>query len=830
MKRLTLFATALMVAVSSFAAVSYELNGGVTNPKGWTTPQDMFTTLTGEIDAFNGTTKTWTLVSDYNATAPTSGPTASGATISGGTYGTTLASADGFPNFKQDSAFVADFQWLVTYLDAVATEAGKTLPTSDAACFRAALDCFFANGQMTNYLGTGDFTNIGVATYSAYAPTWKAAYANPTEPTDSFKLNVPYKEGETFDGWYANADFSGEKVTHVSSATTGTLYAKWLSEVIPTVAEVLALADNTETKLTATVTLTVGSTFWVQDATGAIMCYGKNNGLVAGEVVVLKGIKQPYNGVAQLGNVEVLNHEAGTAIAPSITTISALDAAWETNISKLVRLEGVVISYDGTKVFLGSEKIEVYGLANDKAWDATKYPANSKVNATVIVGAYNGAKQFRTTAANIEAVAGAEAETYQYPARGENSEYTLKNKWLFSNVMDNFASNKPNGATGEVRGMALKNGKLYFIDRANKQFVVVDAATGVMEAPVKLADNVFTYTQYAGTDSAVVVATPGTLNYNDVKKDAAGNLLVGQCITNSQIFQIWKVDEKTGAGTLVVEEALWANPANDSIKYRFDAFGVYGDVDAHAIIMAADANSMTVFKWTINEGKVDGLAEMIELYVDPEADNSYLITKGAMITNPGTAPQVFPVDDDYFYLDGNATFPTLFNMDGTLADDLMNCTAGIKVANNEGDTCTLNQGHNGLLEFQVGNEYFVLFAATNTVGTPNSAFALYKYADAAKSWADMQPMWFFPNAGMGSATNGYRTAACGVEVDQTTALATIAVYTGENGYGVYEFQGVVATGLENTTLETVKAQKVLRDGQVIIIRNGVEYNVLGTQL
>lgn len=38
------------------------------------------------------------------------------------------------------------------------------------------------------------------------------------------------------------------------------------------------------------------------------------------------------------------------------------------------------------------------------------------------------------------------------------------------------------------------------------------------------------------------------------------------------------------------------------------------------------------------------------------------------------------------------------------------------------------------------------------------------------------------------------------------------------------------TAIENTSVEAVKAKKVIRDGQLVIIKNNVEYNALGTQL
>ena len=42
MKRFSIFFAALFVAVTSFAAVTYELNGGVTNDDNWLSKADMW--------------------------------------------------------------------------------------------------------------------------------------------------------------------------------------------------------------------------------------------------------------------------------------------------------------------------------------------------------------------------------------------------------------------------------------------------------------------------------------------------------------------------------------------------------------------------------------------------------------------------------------------------------------------------------------------------------------------------------------------------------------------------------------------------------------------
>ena len=91
------------------------------------------------------------------------------------------------------------------------------------------------------------------------------------------------------------------------------LYAKF-GEYIPTIAEVIALTDETETKVQGTVSYVAGSNFWIQDATGGILCYGKDNGLTEGELVTLSGVKTIYKGSPELNNATVVVKEAGAEV------------------------------------------------------------------------------------------------------------------------------------------------------------------------------------------------------------------------------------------------------------------------------------------------------------------------------------------------------------------------------------------------------------------------------------------------------------------------------------------------------------------------------------
>ncbi|MGB4414137.1 MAG: hypothetical protein WBI53_04535 [Paludibacter sp.] len=387
-----------------------------------------------------------------------------------------------------------------------------------------------------------------------------------------------------------------------------------------------------------------------------------------------------------------------------------------------------------------------------------------------------------------------------YPIRGTMK---LTNKWLYSNKLGNYnVAADFVAASGMARGMAVKDGKMLFIDRGNKQIVVVNGATGAKEAPIALASNLFTYIGRNKANTADSIWTAGLWGFQDIKIDNAGNVLLGNIITsNAGRFQIWKVDLSTGAGTLVIDQPDLATLFPAATSMRFDAFGVWGDVNSTAVILAANASAtaMEVYKWTITNG-VASAPSLIEL------DNSTATGADlAGLANLGSAPQVFPLDDNYFYVDGNATFPVLVDKDGNVIDGFKSNLSALKdsvtaPAATPKTIWTMNQGHNGVVEFEVTGEYFLLMAATNTVGVPPSTFRLFKFADAGKAFTGLDCLWTFPQAGMGASSNAYRTAMPCVEVSGN--IAKIYVYTGENGYGMYEFN-TLYTGLKDNEISEV---------------------------
>ena len=804
MKRFSIFCAALFAAATSFAAVTYELNGGVTNDDNWLNKGDMFTALMTDAGVSGQLT-----LDEYKAMDAPFSP---------------LCTKLGQTNVIQVGA-VEKWAWLFEYIMTVqnadvttpATQLSLPIDAAGHAGWRYAIAAFFVEKQNVGWPKSADFSAAGKD--EAYIPVWKHAYANPTNPTAEFVLNAPYKEGATFDGWYAAADFSGAKVTKVDATTTGTLYAKWI-EYVPTIAEVRALAADTETKAAGVVNYIDGNNIYVQDATGGLLIIANAAPTCkVGEKIVVKGVVATEAGAPAVKNAAIESAEAAEKAAPKkFEGLTELVGDVELKHFAInVSVPGMkIVSYNGNNPTVSDGTNTVPCLINI---DPTAFPVNAKIDVTAVAG-WNNGFQFVGDAAGVKLSVAGVKDTYAYPAR-HNGAYTLTNNWVISTVADNFAANAP-GKTDFVRGMAVKDGIMYFINRENGSLTRVDGATGTMLEPLKITgEHLF---ERQGDDGEW--GSCATLPFNDIKFDAAGNCLIGSCNGGGGNFQVYLVNLETGAATEVVNERLYDNPDFTDNGYRVDAFGVAGDVTSNGVIMAADASgSWNVYRWLITDGKV-AKAEQITLNMDPEVDNSLFIDAAGW----GTAPQIFPQDEvgSLFYVDGFNTLPMLVDEQGMLLDDWYYVPTGQKVWNNEGDTTTMNYGHNGLVEFEVNGEYFLLMAATNTVGSPTSAFALYKFADAARTFDGLEPMWVFPAKGMGSLTNGCRTAVPSVEVVGNTAA--LYLYANNNGYASYTLTVAGETAVENNTVETVDVKKVIENGQVYIIKGDAKFNVLGAEV
>jgi len=773
MKKLTLLLAACSMTILSYAAggnITYELNGGVTNDHGWKNKNDMYMGLNAYWNTFSATAVTWKTLDALVAEA-------GGVVANAVPLGIPTQAAAMDKPFILDPTVKAEWQWLVDYMVAADVAQGKALASTGGATLRYNLSAFFLSSVRTGWPASPDYAVLGQP--EAFIPAWKHAFTGSAtyDGTTEVLIPSPYKEGYTFDGWYGNAEFTGNKIISIAIGAEGdkALYAKWV-EYIPTCAEVKTMTVGASTKAGGIVTYVNGTTVYVQDATAGLMIeFAEAQTLAAGDKITVLGSVAALGTYKKVTNATLSSKEAVTIPTQQNIVLSTLKADPAPYMYEYIYLQGLKISAYGTGSVTLTDDAE-NSIVLFATLNQASLPVNTKVNVKAVVS-FDTEVILVGSAANVTAAPVPRPDPNAY-APLHDGKYTLTSKWLVANTLDNLSAN-PIGAAEMVRGMTAKNGKMYFIDREHKQITVVDGATGARLAPIVLASNIFMHTTRNAANTADSTYLAGTLQYNDIKQDGAGNILISNLTTSiAQPFQVWKIDLTTGNGTLIVDEILKDNPDFLEAEVRFDAFGVYGDVSGNAIIMAANATAMEAYKWTIINGVV-GKAEQIIIATDVEGT----FLKG--LTSPGFAPQIFPVDENFFYIDGWDTLPTLIDMDGTVVDGFYNVPVAVEdwsvgIAN--------KKGHNGLIEFEMGGEYFFLIASMNTVGTPPSSFRLFKWANGAKEFSGLESLWTLPSAGMGALSNSYRTAVPTVEVDEVNKVATVYLYTGENGYGVYEFK------------------------------------------
>ncbi len=795
MKKFTILVAVLAIGLVAFAQgkITYELNGGVTNDYGWQDKQDMYEGLNADYNTLTGATAIWIPIDTLNLSGAASNQ---GIPTQVSTWEMTI-----FTN----ETYAPKWGWLQDYMDARCTLDGKALASAGSANMRYNVTSFFRNIQHASWPASADYTLAGNIEY--FQPTWKHGFCGPAEYAegDSLVIPTPYREGYTFIGWYKD-----EALTEIVDTLTGAgdvkLYAGWV-EYIPTIAEVVAMEDGTATKVKGTVIYAAGSNFWIQDATAGILCYGKDNGVKEGDVVTLSGEKTIYNGSPELKNAKVEDKVTGSELGAQTLLISAIYAdsvnAYATFLNELVYIEGVTISqyedkgdYKTPYITDGFNELALY---NWKGITEDKYPVGTKVSVKAVLSIFNTTLQLRGQDAWLVAAAPAAKDPFEYPAKEVGGyKHTLTSNWMYSINLENWNDNRPNPVGEGTRSVVEKDGILYFAYRNNNtpteqpKLVRVEAKTGKMLAPVLFADSIFK------DENGNWLFGP----YADLKLDNAGNAITSNLPTTSGPFQIWNVDLETGAGKLIIDLTdsinLLSTQFPDSVykKIRLDRIGVYGDINGDATIMSAVSKSdVTIGKhalyWDIKDGKWDGKTHILKLAFGEEADDL------------GTAPVICPIADGYFYVDGFSTYPMLFDPDGGLVDafDEDHEAAALTVGTKE---VARAKGHNGVTEFEVNGEYYLIIAGDNTVGngTAPSTFVMYKFADEDRAFKDMTQLWEFPMDGMGNMSNPQRTATSFACPNEDGTAVDIYVYTCENGYGSYTMtiEEAIDDAVENVTL------------------------------
>lgn len=841
--------------------ITFVYNGGVTNANGWTSKADMWLDWAWEI----GSNRT-------NAQGVASPAFASKETVptlesTDNLYvaSTLLPTGDFGPNVGayMDSAKNGKWLPLVNYI--VAHEhahAGEEVnggPISDLTVlngsqttYRFVMSAFWKEWQRDSWPRTADFSSVG--TEDEICKALNMGWCG----NDSV-LPRPYFADESFLGWYTTADFQeGTKVTEMSAVAEGaTLYAKH-GEYVPTIAEIAAMPDSTMTKALALVNYRSGKNVFMQDATGALCAvFPANPSCSALDVDTVYGMKIMENGRLYLKDAELKGKEK-TATAyydAAATTIGQVNADPAKYFAKRIALTGVkitsyVTSGNYNDPYLADGLDTLYCYIN---LDPTAFPVGRKINVTATLGEYHGDLQLVGFASEVELAlsAGHDAAVYEEKTSENGSKYAIANDWLFSNYLGNFAANKPNPLAEQCRSMVVKDGIMYFPWRygnsttMNARLIRVDAMTGEMLDPIVLADSVMReYTPMVAdtviTDNDTVItktatkewATDGEIIFascSDLKLDEAGHAYLMNLQTGN-IFTVWEIDLATGAAHNVIyiggESGVdglakrFPDAADSDNNVRVDRMGIVGDLHADGSIYGAQNKNGNVFRFDFVNGVWDGQPVIISCAKPGDEKSS---------ASFGDAPQIYPVEGDMFYVDGAATFPTLYDENGNvLASFNGDDEKAILLAADP----NVNASPNGVREFELNGEYFMVMAGSNYDagdGVANSTTLVFKCLDANRNFNEMTPYWVLPQDGMSQinrqGVDPQRVCVSHVDVDEANHTATLYIFAAEQGYGKYTITATPADALENIEAEGVT--KMIENGQVYIIKNGVKYNVLG---
>ena len=882
MKKLTVLFAAALFAVCSFAStVTYVYpEGAVTNAYGWCDKNDMFLDWEKDVLTHLGRDLTLAIPVDSGKQSYVAG---------------TIAPS-GFSNFFTTEPYATKWGALYKYVESVAETQkaegvlganGSVVPGLAGASdtyWRWALDAFWFSTFAPSWPYSADFTIAGQP--AAFMKGMKMGFCATTNYTDTtaFILGEPFKEGESFLGWYASADFSGKKLTYdeiVALAKAGdvTLYAK-MGEYIPNCEELWgmtpeATTDTIATKAAGTVTYVNGGQFYIQDAYAGMLCYTKDHGLVEGDVVSFSAGLVLYNGYPELLNVKEIVKDGNNPVVAPTVILADLSASMKGRLFQLVTLQGMkLVSAADTKLYFAAsgDTVQYY----NKAIKAADYTVGKTYDMTAVVTQYKGDVQLAGDPAKITRSATAAADPSIYgviKAENENNpgdtiSYTIKSDWLYSVNMKNWNANKPNPVAEQCRGMVVKDGIIYLTYRSNNtpnigdlKLVRYDAETGEKMDDLMLKEYIFREVadgsdsakqtrvdldestgiaylkedykwNYAEFTSAAYVFGPNT----DMRIDDAGNILVANLPTEGHVYQIWKIDEKTGEGELVVYMGGnsgvtdFAARFPDDAAIRLDRFDVVGDVTADATIMAPSQNSSNVYQMDIADGKWDGEGwHIICNNGDPAVAFSY-------------SPRIEVVDDgEAFYVDGFATFPELFDIEGNLLESF---NGTFDEAGEEINPSCLNllysknaissgTGVCGAHEFMCGGAYFFAMAGNSYEGSDNSmpgSTKIFRFKDGNRHFYEMMLAWEVADNGFGNIKNAqFNYVQQSVVVDELTT--ELYVYVAENGLGKYTITASKSveeeTALDQVGAENNNVMKVVRDGKVYIVRNGVVYTIMG---
>ena len=216
-------------------ALQEDYNAAYSSPKAWAKMEDgqVYYNINGE----------WKLPKDAQGQETT---------VAGFIQASTYNTTDNLKKLVETEG--SKWAWVKDAIVAQRTAAGLGTDITEALYRKEISAMFLASPANGSWPGSSAWTNY---TADSIAKAWGGILALPDTIVEDYTLPTMYRKNYTFDGWYWDADFSGDAVTVVPVKSNGTLYAKFTATEFALLGIELSKKDTVELQMPATDSLYV---------------------------------------------------------------------------------------------------------------------------------------------------------------------------------------------------------------------------------------------------------------------------------------------------------------------------------------------------------------------------------------------------------------------------------------------------------------------------------------------------------------------------------------------------------------------------------------------
>lgn len=378
-------------------------------------------------------------------------------------------------------------------------------------------------------------------------------------------------------------------------------------------------------------------------------------------------------------------------------------------------------------------------------------------------------------------------EDYEYiPISANGSQYILTNLWIRNASINDLGQS---GASGDYRGFCARSAKygdqngldILWVARHSSGIGYLDrynAATGERLTSLTLKGSHAT----------------STYPCNDVFTDDSGNLCIMNLKnTTNDILQIATVNPNTGETTVRF---------NLSVPERIDHARIVGDINSGSAYIIAVSAAATIYRWEIYDGELENNGTYESTTI-----TTFYPTNASRF---GTAARIYPINKDYFYIDGSGSAFTLYKFGNKLPINTFAAFSDLIPSGNSG---------NGGSYFTHDGKSFIIYPSSSfnrTDDTINYKFTLANVSSFTE-WSSASKYWTLPTTfGFGTLLNAggdYGMLADYLQYNALTGQAksmestydrtNIYLYVPGNGLAAYSLTRHVATGTESINSENI---------------------------